>query len=1122
MMKPDLMKLRTLQNFLTKLCKMMAYKNFNVLTEPLEGQKLIEASAGTGKTYSVAILVIRLILDEDKDLTIDKILMVTFTKAAVAELESRIRKFVRLAYKYASGQEIGDENIKQVVGKTNEKKKNRLKKAVQNLDILSVMTIHSFCQQTINEFTFETNQSFDYEIITDDSDLLKNASNIYIREVLNRMDLDKFRQLKSELKFGKMHELLRKHLQGMKFIDSDLNIELSDVEKNKQNKYQALKNEVDTKFQIIKDVKINGNTDLAKNRKSADMFLPVFIKSCCENKKYISEFEFLYYPYGKEYADACSVENIIYLNFFKKSEERIKAIKQSKGYISYDDQIKTIHSALQNLAFREKLAEKYKAVFIDEFQDTDKYQYEIFDTVFSGKSLMFFIGDPKQSIYSWRSADLDTYKAARQKVGENCCTMGVNYRSTKPMLEAVELLLKCDDAYNVFLDDEIKFEQVKPGSDNPGKITNNEEEVPPITIWEFDNNDHSKNYKAVAKEVFRLLTNQNIRINNKSIKPNDIGILIRTNREGDEIKKELANLNIPAVKRDEVKVLESDESRMIQYLLIAVITSGRGNINRALLTPYFGFTAETIKTLHDEKHIEEFIGLKKVLYNEGIYNMISSFLIKYGVRSICMGTIAGQRVLTNINHIAEILNKVEKQSKYTPDELLVWMQRNAEDGNEEYQQRIENDENAVQISTIHKAKGLEYNIVFAPGLCMIPNFKKLEKNKVNDFKKNAEYYFTFNYGSLNEEDKKLHDTQKEQENRRLIYVALTRSVYKSYISYMPRSYIRKPKVSSFEDIYNRFKPKCSHNKLFEIADLSGGVFVNEKGKYVPADAENIVFTPRPSPKIEIKSSFGIHSYSALSKAHFTAPFEKAELGDEKNYDQFIFQTLGRGANTGTALHSIFEHLDFSNVDTWKETLQDASKYYSGIIKEDYLDLFKQLISHAMNAEIECGEEKFKLKDIKKEQKLPEMEFLFSLDKVKKSDLNKRLGEEAELAGEADIEGLMTGFIDLVFEHKEKYYILDWKSNHLGNTTENYKREGTEEAMKGSNYNLQYMIYTIAVKRWLENKKQDFDYDKHFGGVIYVFLRGVRMEKNTGIYATRPEKSKIEALESILYTTQQHT
>ena len=198
----------------------MMEKNFDVLTVELKGSNLIEASAGTGKTYSIAILALRLILE--KKIPVEKILMVTFTKAAAAELESRIRKFVRLAHRFSLGQSISDDTIKAVVGIANDDKIKLLRKAVQSLDSLSVMTIHSFCQKTIGEFTFETNQSFDYEITTDDSDLRNDSANSYFREVLNILDPNIFEETMDNLKLKKFNELLKKHLSGMKFIDSKL------------------------------------------------------------------------------------------------------------------------------------------------------------------------------------------------------------------------------------------------------------------------------------------------------------------------------------------------------------------------------------------------------------------------------------------------------------------------------------------------------------------------------------------------------------------------------------------------------------------------------------------------------------------------------------------------------------------------------------------------------------------------------------------------------------------------------------------------------------------------------------------------------------------------------------
>lgn len=1084
---------------------------FNVLNVRLEGSKLVEASAGTGKTYSIAILALRLIVEEK--IPIEKMLMVTFTKAAVAELESRIRKFVRLAYKFATGQAIKDSTVQAVVGAPDEDKIRLLKKAVQSLDNLSVMTIHSFCLSAIDEFTFEAGQSFDYEIVQDDSVFFREMVQTYRREVVNTIqDFEWFKEINTYLKFDKMSDILRKCLDGMAFLDIDLNQQHQFNETIQQSieAYQQLINQIELNFNRIQVTNVRANSRLANNRETKEQFLPIFIQDCCFAKKYTKEFAFLYDPYGKDYAESFQkVKHCFYTTFINTAKATIHQIKQEKGLLSYDDQIKTIHQALGNESFKAKLADKYDAVFIDEFQDTDKQQYEIFKNIFSNNSIVYFIGDPKQSIFGWRSADLDTYKAAKVNVGEEAVySMNKNYRSTPKMINALNVLLRPHEGFNLFMDNDIRYINVESGATNLEKMLDQGEEVKPITVWQLEEQDFDTNYKAVAQEIYRLLTTD-VTIKGQRIMPKDIGVLVREKKEGDAIKKALARYRIPSVKRDEAKVLDSEESEMIKYLLKAVISPNTGNINRALHFPHFGFTLQDFITLDEAKHLEIFIGLKKTLIDEGVYPMISSFLTIYGMRSQCMNDIIGQRVLTNINQIAEILHKTEKKEKYTPDELIVWMERNKGESDEEYEQRIESDEDAVQISTIHKAKGLEYKIVFAPCLCMIKKEFFLKRGNVNQFKKEGQYCFTLNYPVLCETDKKSLDDQQEQENRRLIYVALTRAVYKCYITSMPRFYYNNPKPTSLKPIMDEFDNNPTD--LIEIKPLSKDTIDKATRRYITPNQE-VVFTSRPFPDITITNTFGIHSYSALSRAHHSFVFEKMVLTEE--YDHFIFQDLGRGANVGTALHSIFEHLNFADAVTWEETLKSASKYYSTIVKEEKLELFKQLVSHVMNVGIKGLGEEFSLNKISNSQKLPELEFCFSMNSANKAEIDRLLGDEADLNGEATIEGLMTGFIDLLFEHNGKYYILDWKSNHLGNSVESYGRTGMEEAMKGNNYNLQYMIYTLAVKRWLETKIRDFDYDRHLGGVIYVFLRGVREELESGIYVKKPSKEKIEALDQV--------
>ncbi|HAX93305.1 MAG TPA: hypothetical protein DCY25_05035 [Bacteroidales bacterium] len=1090
-------------------------KKFNAFEVELTGRNLIEASAGTGKTYSIALLVLRLITEKEIPLT--KILMVTFTKAAVAELEARIRKFVRLAARYASGKAIDEDPIRRIIdGVTKEEALRKLKEALRSLDELSVMTIHSFCERNLTLYPFETGQPFKFEIATDISDIRDLIVNDYWRKKINSLDQDLFVHFTEILTRDQIKEVLNKALDDKEYIcpplynEAEVLAKIKPAISEKQKALKSFNDHIRDNFESISSKQLAGYAGdfLDENRSSPAAFKKAFMKGCREllkeNKKQYLRTSFpdefaLYEKYYNQKTLLDELSSSYIYNIFRSAvgelKLRVTEFKEKRQIIDFNDQIRFLHKAVESGLINKVLSEKYLAVFIDEFQDTDKLQYEIFDTLFKDR-IVFYIGDPKQSIYGWRKADLDTYKKARGKVTV-VPPMDLNFRSTAELIDAINGFFS--GTKDPFHDEEIKYENVKPGRKDLGSLTDNGNPVKPFEINGFKKKDLISQY--VVNETSRLINSGKVKINGVEVKASDIAIIVRTNKEGRTMKKALSDVNIPAITVDETRVMESDEAQIIRYLMEAVIQPNRGAINRVLLNPGFGFDIEKILKIEEEEHLENFRSLKKTWNEHGIYNMLFQFFDTYGVREHCLELgLEGQRMLTNFYHIAEILHKNAQRNKYTPDEVLVWSQRAQKDKDEECEQRVESQDDAVQITTVHKAKGLTYKIVFAPFLDM-----KIKERDIFEFRKDGSYYFTH---QPDEDARNRWSTQLEQENRRLIYVALTRAQYKVYICI--NSSISGSSIKNFSlDVQKQYDSVPPDIAKDERKDKQ----------------EERKFTPRKKPEnLEIKKTFGIHSFSALSKAHHAAPFEKTDIeGDDRRYDRFIFQELGRGANVGTALHSVFERLDFSNESTWDQTIQDASKYYSNIIHgkneekniESNLGYFRQLVDHVMRAGIKINDDSFSLSEITNSKRLPELEFLFTVEQVNRAEINKYLGEDARLGGDSNIEGLMTGFIDLLFEHKGKFYILDWKSNHLGNAPEFYNLEGMEQAMTGSNYHLQYMIYTVAAVCWLKTRIPDFDYEKHFGGVIYLFLRGIRQGLDTGIYTSRPQQKTIEDLDMAL-------
>jgi len=1079
-------------------------KDFKVIDIDLDGSKLIEASAGTGKTYSIALLVLRLIIE--KEIPIEKILVVTFTKPAVAELESRIRKFVKLAWKYSSGKAISEEKIIGVVGESSARKAELLKKATHSLDNLSVMTIHSFCNEFITNHPFEVRHTFKTELVTDMSELVRFVANDYWRRKINTIEsVEVFRHLCKHITPESITGLLSNALDDKAF-DFTANFGQNEVIHLKD---LVLKSDSEVKefFQHIQ-----ANWDKIKTRGAGHRYVPGFISDCgnphvfsdkflkiCRSAKGAPKYYSEYFPeeldkaqnlIGTETELAELIQSYaghIYSEAIYELKEKVKELRDRKNLISYDDLISVMHNAVMEGTINDIVLKKFSVVFIDEFQDTDNKQYYIFSKIFRNNTTLFYIGDPKQSIYGWRKADINTYKAAVEEVGQ-VKRMNENFRSTQKLIDALNTIFAIEDPFD---DPDISYYPVSKGDIELGIMTEAGTEVVPVSVNSFPNNQEITGF--VKTEILRLLMQKDILINGNRIQPSDVAVLVRNRFQASDIKKALSEVNIPSVTIDESSVLSSVEANNILALLPVVLSPDRGGISKVLLNRDFGFTFGDIQVLDTDAHLDRFRELKAEWLKEGIYNMIFSFLAAYNVRRHCLGRgIAGERSLSNYYQLAEILHQVSNRTRCTPEELIVWLQRERESASEEYEQRIESEDNAVQILTIHKSKGLTFRIVFAPFL----DLQVKSDPFVFNFRTETGYQFT---PYPDEEQLALYNKQTEQENRRLIYVAMTRAQYKLYICenrYYDTSSLKSFLTMKGELFERDIVRECDHPEYIRPAN-------------------NMVFTPRKTPEIKIENTFGIHSFSALSKAHHSAPFEKAVPGTFAEYDQFIFQDLGRGASVGTALHSIFERLNFSKPDTWMDTIKEASGFWSNMIKEENLNLFYELVSNVMQTEISFGNEKFRLSDIPEEKKLPEMEFLFSVDRVNKKVINDYLGDDATLGGEADIEGLMTGFMDLMFEYNGKYHILDWKSNHLGNDADNYDQAGMDQAMTGSNYHLQYMIYTVAAVRWLKTRVSDFDYDRHFGGIIYVFLRGVRDGKETGIYTRKPEKKTIEKLDAAL-------
>ncbi|MFM9021758.1 MAG: UvrD-helicase domain-containing protein, partial [Sediminibacterium sp.] len=660
-------------------------QKFEVEEVVLEKSNVIEAGAGTGKTYSIGILVLRLILE--KHLPVQEILMVTFTKAAVAELEMRIREFINLAYQSAMGKDIGDARIERMVQRSinqqgQEETRRLLKEALTLMDETSIQTIHSFCQKTLQEFAFETKQVFGAKAITPEQmqEMTQQAVNDEWRTHITTLSLELLKHINSILDRSILLNMVKEVLGGKKFhIQVAPRTPLLDATHQQEllDEIESAVNASDAQWQSLLDhyndnekdyqAAIASNATARKNLAAyttAETLIPYIHQKSGSDyiqtlfPKILAGLEQWKQLVGTISTTKQIVTSKIYAWLLDIILHKLTEKKQRRSLLSFDDMIELLHKAVcidRHAGLIQSLRKKYKAVFIDEFQDTDRLQYEIFSALFTRQTdtISFLIGDPKQSIYGWRKADLFTYfKAAKE--ADNQFGMTVNYRSVSPLIKAFNdfFLPKADfDTFHFSgAPDAILYQPVEaPDPNVKGQMLLNDEEVAPISICR----ETGEIAVRVAERIADLLYQQGycIQKNNQTqkIRPSDITVLVRYGFEADEVKKQLGRYQIPAIIMSNDSILSSLEAKEMFSLLTAMETHVIGKINQAVITPIAGYSIADLEELDEEALVEKFRSWYAVWIAKGIYVALQSVFACFDITSRLLQSVSdnGERKLSN-------------------------------------------------------------------------------------------------------------------------------------------------------------------------------------------------------------------------------------------------------------------------------------------------------------------------------------------------------------------------------------------------------------------------------------------------------------------------------------------
>ncbi len=1258
-------------------------KTFDVLTLPLEGRHLIEASAGTGKTFTITRLFLRLIIEGRH---ISQIVVVSFTNAAVSELRERIRKTLTNTLAYLRNQE---ENIEADISKILEyypKKNNTLAKleiALKQFDSIHVYTIHAFCKHLLEEQPFTSGVLAIKETSPNDYHIARETILDYWRKYIQNSPKEFLEYLiqidftaedwvsfftasshysdwnlslkKKKQQNGKAHTIINHAViqQEEKVLKEQIK-RCQKAFSDLQKKWSQEKNTITSHFTEHKKVNRLQKGTLASLLASLEKYFQkeAFSLFDKEFRDLITRFykketsvalsdgssSYLWEDYRKSYNKLLILlrEHLLFLFFGLKKEykESIYKKKGKLGLLSYNDLIYKVHQNICSLstenAMLERIRKKYRIAMIDEFQDTDTLQIEIFDKIFDKAGWgLFAIGDPKQSIYSFRGGDIGNYQKWKMKTN-SLFSLSKNYRSTPRLMEGIQAIYT-NHTSSPFHDLNLEYFPVKAAIkqeenhlkwkwEAQKKIAKKTEEIPLQFILSDassdkasgDNiNDEKRKYVAerITEEISHLMElakKNELCHKNQPLCVSDICVLVAKNKQGLLIQEALQKKNIPSTLSMEESVFFSKEALDLLTIFQVILNERRAfGIKMAISTELWGYTVQDIQDLflsESEKNnvFKRLHNYKKNWEKKGFMSMFRDWFYGEGLYSDLLRRKSGERSLTNILHIAELIHINDERQ---PQKNIEFLQNEIHKaqlnprGDEITRLRTESNRDAVQILTIHASKGLEFPIVFCPYLwdfkaktkpketfhyydkekgqhILTPHFlQKVLEYPLLLSKEIVQSKFVFQKKEITSlsDLKEVHKIKVFCEQLRLIYVGITRASERLYI-YWEKNKEKSPASYLFSG--GKEDKKTLEEQIQDIATICPeGIFVRpEKGrdtkKEITHKAEGLSNYPNRSQ--EQPSSLEVNTYQAqppslkrklysfTSLTRFQREWELSNTYNKynqmpsysldtrqkeqdqvkiKNTSKNIF-TFPKGSQAGLFFHEFLEKMNFKknhseNTRDQNFTIKKKIKILLAKYNFDvnWQNCIKQHLQLLLKIQL-LPEKKFCIGNICSKKCLPELEFSFDLNfknkytSVQKKTSSSFLERMQTLFWRGDTflfaEQYLHGFIDLVFEHDGKFYIIDWKSNHLGSDFENYNHQNLKVNIEKSFYDLQYYIYTDALSRYLSWRVPNYDYEKHFGGVFYIYLRGIHLSKNTGIYFDRPSKTELTSFRTLYHKKENKT
>ncbi len=1171
----------------------MKTDNFDpVQTELLKGVNLIEASAGTGKTYAIAMLVLRFVVEQG--IAIEKLLVVTFTKAATEELKDRVRSRLAEVKRALDGQtEDIDRNIVNWLANLNiepELVKARLTVALLDIDQAGIFTIHGFCQRVLREHALESGQLFDAELTGDLAEIKQACADDFWRQQIYQRSAWEVSVLTADFKtpdallasvaafpgngLGTYAQLsvypdcesldaalkkLQRQAESAKdrlndcanvlrhcFADEKFKVGYTDVFEYHYESLSAWLLGATTQIPYAEAFSLlteNGLTDALNGNK----FRTTKTQSGEQRKaEYLAELAIDTSAFDALAATFKQIALVLRKTLLDSLCEELDKRLQQLNVLSFDDLISRLAEALQSEKgplLTAELQQRFEVALIDEFQDTDDSQWHIFSSLFAAPSqYLYLIGDPKQAIYKFRGADIYSYLDA-QKQAEHQFTLDKNWRSHPQLVDAVNALFQREQAF--FLDG-LEFINVKPGlSADNGELHQADQAAAPMVLWQLPESDSKTGYwtagkaadeirGAVVNEIADLLTGDyTLQPANRALQPKDIAILVRTNTQARDYQAALRLTGVPSVLNSTESVFASQEAADVYRLLQAVAHPGdSGLLKQALTLDWFDLDGQTLyQLINNEIELDAWMSRFLAYFQDwqqvGLMAMMQHLLTQEKIRASVSKTLMAERQLTNLHHLIELVQQAAVDEHLGINKTLDWLRSAIAKASsaEDQQLRLESDDDAVKIVTMHRSKGLEYGIVFCPYLWQRSDRLNSERLMIRCHENGQT---AVDLGSEDfERRRELALNEELAEDLRVFYVAVTRAKYRCYIAWgnvrsqdrandSAMAWLLEFADADFSEQQAKlqaFQDKADYRLLDVPGDTTGSYQKTVAHAQLRAEKR----------KRSLYTNWQMSSYTALSAL---SQHDAPELPEDKAGEQTLITTpepgnkvmeLPRGAHTGNVVHDLLENHAFIDLAQRKDISVQRDKACQRYgLKLERPQMMDELLQAVVATPLSVTDADFCLMNLAEKQCLKEMPFYLSMQPMDAAQINRILHDTPAFQPltAKQMCGYLTGFIDLICAipgSPPQYYVMDYKTNGLPD----YSPDSLTHAMREHNYGLQYWIYTVVLHRYLQTRLPDYDYETHFGGVRYLFVRGMQPDQPmSGVYQDRPDLERVEALAAL--------